>query len=117
LGSYYNNPFEGFPSTATNLSVVTIGTPGVFVITICVEVRLQTSGVVCGAYITGGPGFGSLGFSLPYANGNYQSANTTFIVKSTSSYTFQIMLSSVIAGTLYTPSNSTSVYYNWVRIA
>jgi len=116
LGSYYSNGFEGFPNTATNLSVVTIGTPGVYVVAFGVDIRLQTPGVVCGGYITAPPGLPSIGFSQPYASNNYQTATATFIVKTSAAYTFQIVLSSVIGGTLYTPSNSTSCYYNWVRI-
>ena len=117
LGSYYTPVSVGFPNTSTNLSIINIGSPGIYLVRINVQLTLAVANVSANAYLGSVPGMNagtSIGFSMPYASGGFQAADVNFVVNVATTYTYQI---NIIATTSAIATNGIGCSFSWVRIA
>ena len=116
MGSYYGPSGATFPNTASNLSVINIGSPGFYLIRINVQLQLAVANVSANAYLSGIPGMATLtsvGFSMPYASGGFQAADVNFLVKVATTYSYQIIISAVTSSIV---TNGISCLFSWIRI-
>ena len=112
MGSYYAPAGVVFPNTATNLSVINIGSPGIYLIRINVQLQLATANVSANSYLSAGGV--SIGFSMPYASGGFQAADVNYVTNVATTYSTTINISTV---TNLIATNGITCVFSWVRIA
>ena len=112
MGSYFTGG-GAFPGNSTNLSTIVINTPGTYLIRLNVQLQLATSNVSANAYLN--VGGVSVGFCMPYSSGNFQAAESTYIVVVSTTYSNTIIINSVTTAIVLTNGIGVSIFV--VRIA
>ena len=98
--------------------MIDIGSPGIYLIRIHVQIVLATANVNANAYLRNIPGMSSntsFGFSAPFANGGYQIADVNFVVVVASTYSYQILMAT--GSSTFIVTNGIICQFSWVRIA
>ena len=115
MGTYYfNNAITAFPNTATTLCTIAIGTPGVYIVTLGVQLQLAGS-TPTNNYINAlSNGMTTLGFSQVYSTW-FQSANVSFVVYVGTTYSSTVSMNNASPSLIAT--NGISCIWGYVRIA
>ena len=118
MGSYFRSTIATFTNTDLGLSTIDIGSPGIYLIRIHVQIQLATANVNANAYLRNIPGMSantSLGFSAPFANGGFQTADVSCFVTVASTYSYQILMAT--GSSTFIVTNGITCLFSWVRIA
>lgn len=115
LGTYYfNNTIPAFANTATNLCTITISVPGVYIVTLGVQLQL-TSSTPTNNYINAlTNGMTTIGFSQIYSTW-FQSANASFVVYVGTTYSATVNMNNASSSLIST--NGITCQWGYVRIA
>jgi len=115
LGTYYfNNTIPAFANTASNLCTITISVPGVYIVTLGVQLQL-TSSTPTNNYINAlTSGMTTIGFSQVYSTW-FQSANASFVVYVGTTYSATVNMNNASSSLIST--NGITCQWGYVRIA
>jgi hypothetical protein len=115
LGTYYfNNTIPAFANTATSLCTISIGTPGVYIVNLSVQLQLVGNTPTTNYIVPLSNSMTSVGFSVIYST-YFQSVNVSYVVYVGTTYSSTVSMNNLVPSLIAT--NGITCSWGYIRIA